>query len=149
LVARGGYTLKQVSEMEPEEILYIHYHQDLMDQNRFKSLFKAMGVLWNKSDLDAVKDKNAEEIDSDEIFIPLSMVINPKVLDLVKSNRKAKDSPKLLGDGSAIPVELGEVRSMSDLPKEEFYRMIGQQMPSKLPVSTKKELEKKWIKDQK
>jgi hypothetical protein len=145
LAARGGYTLKQVSEMEPEEILFLHYHQDLVEQQRFKSLFKAMGVLWQKSDLDT----KGEISETDDVFIPLSMVINPKVLDLIKSNRKTKDAPRLLGDGSSIDPELGQVKSMGDLPKEEFYRMIGQAMPSKLPASAKKELEKKWIKDRK
>jgi hypothetical protein len=128
--------------MESEEILFIHYHQDLLEQQRFKSLFKALGVLWQKSDLDTKGDVS----ETDEVFIPLSMVINPKVLDLVKSNRKSKDQPRLLGDGSAIDPELGPVMSMGDLPKEDFFRMIGQQMPSKLPASAKEELKKKWIK---
>lgn len=127
--------------MDAEEILFIHYHQDLWEQQKFKSLFKALGVLWQKSDLDTKGDIS----ESDDIFIPLSMIINPKVLDLVKSNRKASNAPKLMGDGSTIDPQLGPVMSMGDLPKDEFFKMIGQQMPSKLPQETKEQMKKKWL----
>ena len=131
--------------MDSTEILFLHYHQDLIDQQRFKSLFKALGVLWQKGDLDTKTDIS----DTDDVFIPLSMVINPKILDLVKSNRKSKDGPKTLSDGTAFDPALGTVKSMGDLTKEEFYRMIGQAMPSKLPPESKKELEKRWPKEKK
>ena len=76
------------------------------------------------------------------------MVINPKVLDIVKSNRK-KAGPRLMSDGSAIDPALGPVTSMSDLSKEDFYKLISQPIPSKLPEQAKEQLKKKWITNKK
>lgn len=123
--------------------MYIHYHQELVEQQRFKSLFKALGVLWQKSELEVTDDIK----ETDDVFIPLSMVINPKILDVVKANQKTKTKTRVMGDGTPIDTTLGPVKSMGDLSKEEFYRLIGQAMPSKLPTEAKKEMEKKWVKN--
>ncbi len=134
--------------MDYAEILYIHYHQDLMEQARYNQLFKALGVLWSKEDLSRKADPDAP--DSDEVFIPLSMVINPKVLDIVRSdksaNRKQGDPVKVLSDGTPIDASLGPVRSMGDLSKEEFFRLIGQPMPSAMSEKAKEEMKKGWVK---
>jgi hypothetical protein len=52
--------------------------------------------------------------------------------DWKTNDHKRIEKPSLLGDGSAIPAELGEVRYLFDLPKREFYRLIGQKIPSEI-----------------
>jgi len=132
--------------MDYTEILYIHYHQDLVEQQRYSQLFKALGVLWNKEDLS--KPSSPDLPESDEVFIPLSMVINPKVLDIVKSDKSSKKGGNvtMLSDGTPIDQSLGPVKSMGDLSKEEFFRLIGQPIPSKMSKEAKEEMKKGWIK---
>jgi hypothetical protein len=134
--------------MDYAEILYIHYHQDLVEQSRYQQLFKALGVLWSKEDLNRKPDKDAPY--SDEVFIPLSMVINPKVLDIVKSDksasRKQGEPVRILSDGTPIDASLGPVKSMGDLSKDEFFRLIGQPIPSSMSAEAKAEMKKKWVK---
>ena len=147
MAARGGYTLEQISHMDYAEILYIHYHQDLVEQQRYQQLFKALGVLWNKEDLARPIDPDMPE--SDDVFVPLSMVINPKILDIVKADkgsRKKGESVKMLSDGTPIDGTLGPVKSMGDLSKEEFFRLIGQPIPSQMPKEVQEEMKKKWVK---
>lgn len=150
VVARGGYTLDQISKMDPVDISFIHYHQEMNEEKRFKTLFKALGILWDKNEINNNESRTIE--DSNEIFIPLAMTIKPEILDLVNksSNSNKKDGiVKTLGDGTAIDPELGPVKSMSDLSKEEFYRLIGNPIPSNMSESAKNEMKKKWIKDNK
>lgn len=127
--------------MDPTEILYLHYHQDLVEQDRMRAYMKALGILWDRYE---VKEANLRDSDeSDEIMIPLALAINPKILDLVKKERSNKPMKRTYGDGT--PIE-GEVKSLGDLTKEDFYRMIGQPMPSALPKEQKEEMKKKWSK---
>lgn len=133
--------------MDYTEILYIHYHQDLVEQQRYSQLFKALGVLWSKEDLS--KPVNPDMPESDEVFVPLSMVINPKILDIVKSDkgsRRKGEAVKMLSDGTPIDESLGIVKSMGDLTKEEFFRLIGQPIPSQMSKEAQEEMKKKWIK---
>jgi len=120
-----------------------------MEQARYQQLFKALGVLWSKEDLARSSD-NKDAPDSDEVFIPLSMVINPKVLDIVRSDksssRKKGENVKVLSDGTPIDASLGPVKSMGDLSKEDFFRLIGQPMPSTMSAEAKAEMKKKWVK---
>jgi len=121
-----------------------------MEQARYQQLFKALGVLWSKEDLakPTKRDPNAPE--PDEVFIPLSMVINPKVLDIVRSdkssNRKEGEGVKVLSDGTPIDKSLGPVKSMSDLTKDEFFNLIGQPMPSRMSKESKEKMKEKWVK---
>lgn len=135
LVARGGYTLKEVYEMSVEERYFIHYHQNLVEKNNIKTLQKTLGVLWDKLDfIDQPKAEASESI-SKEVFIPLAMTINPNIHKVVSDMTKASLSHKGIrydGSGNPLEKELGEVRSLGELSKEEFYRKIGQPMPSKV-----------------
>lgn len=140
MAARGGYTLKQIAEMGREEILFIHYHQELLAQEQMKLLLTSLGVLWNRDDVGKADSRNEDEMS--EILIPLALSINPKIMDFIKKQPK-KTGQRSLSDGT--PIE-GEVRSMGDLSKEDFYKMIGQPIPTRLPQEAKEELKKKWIK---
>ena len=136
MIARGGYTFSQIKEMSREEIAYIHYHQTLVEEKQMRTLLKALGVVWEKSDfLRNTSDVESSESVASDIYIPLAMTINPNLHKFVSETAKKSTSsttPKHYGDGELIENNLGKVRSMAELSKEDFYRMIGKPIPSKL-----------------
>jgi hypothetical protein len=92
--------------------------------------------MWSRSEL--VRMSTAEpgaKEGSDRIFVPLSLVINPDLVDgLLK---KAKKDPNTLATGDGTPLPSGdglntgmalpageEVVNMADLPKNEFLNVI-------------------------
>lgn len=136
MIARGGYTFSQVKEMSREEIAYIHYHQTLVDEKQMRTLLKALGVVWDKSDfLRSSSEAESSEDVAPDIYIPLAMTINPNLHKFVseKSTKSTSNTvSKHYGDGELIESNLGKVRSMAELSKEDFYKMIGKPIPSKL-----------------
>lgn len=113
-----------------------------------KQLLKALGVMWSRSELQKAGTGGS---DSDTVFIPLAATINPSIFDLVLgkgSQKVTKDGTtvKTFADGTPIESSLGQVRSMSELSKEEFYKMIGQPIPSSLPQEEKERLKQHHIK---
>lgn len=145
LIARGGYTFSQVAKMSTEEKMFIHYHQGLSEQSQMRTLLKALGVVWDKSDFlaSSASDSEQKESVSDEIYIPLAMTINSSVHKFVSDTAKKTSGnsvAKFYGNGDSIEGTLGKVRSMSELPKEEFYKKIGQPIPSKMKKESVKDL---------
>ncbi len=137
LIARGGYTFEQVARMSTGERMFIHYHQGLSDQSKMRTLLKALGVIWDKSDFisTGVEETDHKESVSNEVFIPLAMTINPAIHKHVSDTSKkttGNSVSKFYGNGDTIEGSLGKVRSMSELSKEDFYKMISYPIPSKL-----------------
>lgn len=129
--------------MDPLERMFIHYHQELDEQDKMKQLLKALGIIWSKSELQKAGSGGG---DSDTVFIPLAATINPNIFDLVlgKNAKTAKQGEvvKAMSDGTPIDSSMGQVRSMAELSKEEFYKLIGQPIPSSLPHEEKEKLKR-------
>lgn len=135
LIARGGYTFSEITAMSKEERMFIHYHQNLSEQNQMRTLLKALGVVWEKSDfLRSSSDSESSESYSSDVYIPLAMTINPNIHKFVSDSAKKSVGSTSRNDGSgqALPSNLGKIRSMAELSKEDFYKLIGQPIPSKL-----------------
>lgn len=136
MIARGGYTFSQVTLMSPEEKSFIHYHQGLVEQSQMKTLLKALGVIWDKEDFNrSPTESESSESYSPEVYIPLAMTINPSIHKFIGDTaRKTSTSTtsRTYGDGTSMEGSLGKVRSMAELSKEDFYRMISHPIPSKM-----------------
>lgn len=130
-MARGGYTPSQIRDMTDEEIHFVNHYQTLNQRNVIEQIGKLLGVIW---DIDEIKDnskKESDEINSNRLILPLSMVINPQILDVIKKQKTVKETSKYIGAGEYIAKSNEKIMSMGDLTKDEFYKMIGKPMPSK------------------
>ncbi len=136
-MARGNYTPSQIKEMSEEEIYFIDHYQSEHEKGVTDTLGKMLGVIW---DIEETKDnasKNSDDFNSDRIVFPLAMTINPKIIDIVKKQKTSKETSKWIADGSYIPQANEKVMSMGDISKEEFYKMIGKPIPSKMGEGAK------------
>lgn len=124
--------------MTEEEIYFIYHYQNKTEQKNLDSLGKMLGVIWDLDEAQQAMEKKSDDVQSDRIVLPLSMVINPKVMDIIKNQKPVKEkSSNFIGSGTYIPKPNEKIVSMGDLSKEEFYKMIGKPMPSKLANAPK------------
>lgn len=136
-MARGGYTPSEIREMSDSELYFIHHYQTLRDKKLIDALGKMLGVVWDINEIQAAENTD-EDVYSDTITFPLAMVINPKIVEIVKKQKpkakgRASTGSKFIAAGEYIPKPNENIRSMGDLSKEEFYKMINATMPSKAP----------------
>lgn len=129
-MARGGYTPEQVRGMTDEEIYFINHYQILQQKNLTESLGKMLGVIWDIDEVRKNAEKSSDDINSNRLITPLTMVINPQILDVIKKQKTVKETSNFIGGGDYISKSGEKVMSMGDLSKEEFYKMIGKPMPS-------------------
>lgn len=131
-MARGNYTPSQMREMSDTEVYFVSHYQLLNERKKAESLGKMLGVIW---DIDETKDnvsKKSDNVNSNRIVFPLAMVINPKIVEIVKKQKNSDETSKWIADGSYVPKSNEKVVSMGDLSKDEFYKMIGKPIPSKM-----------------
>jgi hypothetical protein len=107
------------------------------DNDQWDKLGHQLGTMWSRSELlrMSTEEPGAKE-GSDRVFVPLSLVINPDLVDgLLRKTKKdqntqsptSAEDPLPSGDrlntGMALP--LGEeVVNMATLPKNEFLNVI-------------------------
>jgi hypothetical protein len=107
------------------------------DTDQWDRLGHQLGTMWSRSELlrMSTAEPGARE-GADRIFVPLSLVINPDLVDgLLKKAKKDQNQPSATGDGTPLPPGDGlntgmalpageEVVNMADLPKNEFLNVI-------------------------
>lgn len=128
-MARGGYTFEQVREMSYTELLFLHHYQEMVKNEQQEFIVNALGVVWDKESLVSKLNVGTENKPIEKLFIPLSVAVNPDILDYVRKqfnvNSKKPSGPVFIGGGEYMPRPGEEVRSMGDLSKDEFMRLIG------------------------
>lgn len=133
-MARGHYTFAQMREMTDIEIMFLYHYQELAIKEQQQYLTSILGVVWDKATLMKQMTPSSEgdaKQSSDELFIPLSLAVNPEVLDFVKSQfglaKGGSDANKApyIGGGDYVPKKNEVIRSMSELSKEEFMKLLG------------------------
>lgn len=134
-MARGGYTPRQIKEMTEEEIYFISHYQNKVEKDRMETLLEYLGVIWDLSE-DKVEVSSAIQQNSNKLIIPLSVAINPDIIDHVRDKMKNRSKGgktkgkivKMTSDGSTIE---GEAASVGELSKEEFFKLMGQKPKGK------------------
>jgi len=125
-MARGGYSFDQIKEMDTTQIQFLHHYQDLVQNEWQQFITNALGLVWDrKTFMDRVVDTDSNKEPLEKIFIPLSLAINPDLLDYVKSQFKITGKGSLIagGDYKVKPNEV--VKPMSELSKTDFLKMLG------------------------
>jgi len=111
--------------MDTTELCFIDHYQTLHHSGLMDNLMYALGLSWN---LDAIR-KQAEvatpTTPSNEIFIPLSVVINPKIMEYVKEQAGIQEKKNVEQVDGYVPKENEKITSMGNLNKEEFKAMLG------------------------
>jgi len=129
-MVRGGYTFDQIVKMDFTEILFLHHYQELNKRMTEEFITQALGILWNKEDfIEQSGEKAKANKNFSQLFIPLSMAINPDIQEYVKKqfnvSNKPSGKPNYIGGGSYMPKPNEVVNSLDALSKDEFMKMIG------------------------
>ena len=136
-MARGGYTFDQIRQMTQLEVLYLYYYQELAIKEQQQYLTNILGVIWTKDTLirQTTSEGNSSEPvkPMEELFIPLSLAINPDVLDFVKNQfgmvkgatAPGQTNKAYIGGGEYIPKKGEVIKSMADMSKEDFMKLLG------------------------
>lgn len=129
-MARGGYTFAEMRQMDSTEILFLLHYQNLAQKEQQEFISSALGIVWNKKDMvEHVNESgNSSSKPLEKLFIPLSVAVNPDILDYVKKQFKVSDKkrgPVFIGGGEYMPKGNEVVNSMEDLSKEDFLKLIG------------------------
>lgn len=127
-MARGGYTFDQIRQMDDVEIMFLYHYQNLLQKEQQEFMSTALGIIWDKKDM--IKSMGSDDGAVDKLFIPLSVAVNPDILDYVKKQFKISDKkskkPAFIGGGEYMPKANEVVSSMEELSKEEFMKLVGQ-----------------------
>jgi hypothetical protein len=116
--------------MDSLEVLYLYHYQELSLKEQQGFLTNALGVVWDKSIFTEQISTDKSSKPTNEIFIPLSLAINPNVMDFVKAqfgmgpSGKGGKAPMIAG-GEYSPKSGEVITSMADLSKEDFLKMMG------------------------
>lgn len=126
-MARGGYTFEQIRQMDNTQLLYLHHYQILVQKEQQEFLSSALGIVWDKKSL-LEKTEGDSSTPIEKLFIPLSVAVNPDILDYVKAQFKMSTNskgPVHIGGGEYMPKPNEVVTSMGDLSKEDFLKLLG------------------------
>lgn len=114
--------------MSDLDIAFISHYQNLVEQQRQKFWTDALGVIWEREDFVKKADPKVK-IQNDTMFIPLSMVIKPDLVDNIKENfgltKEGSKKKAHVGGGDYNPKSNEVISSMDDMSKDEFKRMFG------------------------
>ena len=107
-----------------------------VDKDQWKSLGSHLGTMWSRAEINRLVDAPAGPKEGqDAVFVPLSLVINPDLVEglVTKGSAdrqlapSAASGPSNTGDGLNTGMALPsgeEVVNMADLPKDEFLNVI-------------------------
>lgn len=127
-MARGGYTFDQIKQMDNTEIMFLYHYQNLLQREQQEFMSTALGIIWDKKSM--AKSMGDEGGSLEKLFIPLSVAVNPDILDYVKKQFKLTDKKSkkqaFIGGGEYMPKSNEVVSSMEDLSKEDFMKLIRQ-----------------------
>ena len=108
----------------------------IYEQQNF--LTSILGVVWDKNSLSEsmAESKTKTKMVLDKLFIPLSLAINPDVMDFVQtqfgmggkagkvSNDGVIGNPFIAG-GEYMPKAGEKIMSMDNMTKEDFMSLLG------------------------
>ena len=120
-----------------EHLMFAYHWYQKIDNDQWDRLGHQLGTMWSRSELlrMSAAEPGARE-DSDRVFVPLSLVINPDLVDgLLKKAKKNPNQSTVAGEAASLPSGDGlntgmslpageEVVNMANLPKEEFLNVI-------------------------
>lgn len=127
-MARGNYTPDEIRRMSDLDIAFLAHYQNLVEEEKQKFFTDALGIIWHRDDF--LKSGEAKpKMVQDKVFLPLSQIIKPEILEGVRKlfglTDDGKEKAPHVGGGEYIPKKGEQIQSMEHLSKEEFKRMMG------------------------
>lgn len=129
VMARGNYTPDQIKRMSDLDIAYLSHYQNLVEEQRQKFWTDALGIIWHRDEF--MKNTEGPQVKTvkDSMFIPLSVVIEPNLMERIRENfgltkEGRRQAPHIAG-GEYIPESGDAIQSMEHLSKEDFKKMFG------------------------
>jgi len=108
--------------MSSEEIVFINHYQDLIAKSQQKFLADVLGVMFSAKILE---ERHEGEYSREEVLIPLSVILNPKITEIAKEHFKGLGKGRPVIEGYQ-PKENEQIRSMAELSKEDFLNLVRQ-----------------------
>lgn len=124
-MARGGYTFREVKGMSALELRFLYHYQTKMEKEKMDSLVSVLGVYWDLEEYNKRHSGGNTNNDSKSLFIPLSVAINPQVLEYVKAEANKIGKVSSVAGGEYKPAQGEQIKSMADMDKDEFLKMVG------------------------
>jgi hypothetical protein len=123
VMARGGYTFDDINGMSPEEVAFVYHYQEVQEQKTHKFIADMLGTIWKAEDL-VTPTKTTSGGKRDTLLIPLSVAINPKILEYVHQELK-KPGGEVPGHIVGYTKQPGEqIVSMASLGKDDFLKKV-------------------------
>ena len=124
-MARGNYTFEEIRKMSDIELLFLQHYQELIKKEQEEFFISSLGIVWDKKSFEEKLEKDNKPIE--KLFIPLSVAVNPDILDYVKKQFNVSKIGKstMIGGGEYMPRPGEEIISMGELSKDEFMKLIG------------------------
>jgi len=99
------------------------YWQTLVEEERFRDLKKALGVLWERDDIEAMRDRGGgkRRMAPDELFIPLAAIMEPNLLDHVRKSFGSKvgiNAPKWVKSSDIVDL-------YESTDRDQFLDFVG------------------------
>ena len=134
-MAKKDWTVDYVNSLPNEHLLFVYHYLKKSENDFWDRMSSHLGTMWKKSELIRLRDKvpgNSKASESDTIFVPLSLGINPGLVEgLVGKTRSnstasvATEPSFMMEDGLNTGMTLPPgVEPMANLPKEEFLGII-------------------------
>lgn len=129
-MARGGYTFDQIKQMDNLELSFVDHYQELQESKFLDRLGFILGVNWDPEQIQALAAAPSGGAGGGEsaagIFIPLSVAINPQIVEYIKKNAgRVGSQSNYIAGGEYAPAANEQVRSTSELSKDEFLALLG------------------------
>jgi len=127
-MARGNYTFDEIRKMSDIELLFLQHYQEIIKKEQEEFFINSLGIVWDKKSFEEKLETGGKSIE--KLFIPLSVAVNPDILDYVKKqfNISKKGKSSIVGGGDYLPKPGEEIISMGELSKEEFMQLIGKRI---------------------
>ena len=125
-MARGHYTFDDIESWTDEQVYFIWHYQEKVEQAQLEKTAKMLGLLWTKEDFEKTKDKSAPNMD--RVFIPLSLILNPKLKEewQIEKNLGTSSHQNYVGGGEYKTKKDERILSMDQMTADEFKQFMGQ-----------------------
>jgi len=113
----------RLTSMSHLELCYTVYWLRKAEEDYWERFGRTLGVIWHREDIDNMMKDEKNKTPTDTVFLPLSMVMQPNIVDALKKmfgNNRSK-----IGSGDYVPKAGEEIVELGDFDKETFKKLIG------------------------
>jgi hypothetical protein len=132
-MARGGYTPKQIREMDDDELSFVYHYMLANEERMFQRLLSALGITWDLEEIKASTQatKSTGSGKAAKLYVPLAVGVNPEMYEWVKKQAGGGQNA-LIGGGEYVPKAGEVVKPMSEMGKDEFMNLLGRKSASQI-----------------